>query len=49
MKNHNNAYIKYRALDAYFRNRRKLYYIDDLLVVVNQVLYNHNGTSNEKR
>jgi predicted DNA-binding transcriptional regulator YafY len=49
MKNHNNAYIRYRALDACFRNRRKRYYIDDLLEAVNEVLYNYNGTSIEER
>ena len=49
MKNHNNAYIRYRALDACFRNRRKRYYIDDLLEAVNEVLYDYNGTSIEER
>lgn len=49
MKNHNNAYIRYRALDACFRNRRKRYYIDDLLEAVNEVLQNYNGTSIEER
>ena len=41
MKNHNNAYIRYRALDACFRNRRKRYYIEDLLEAVNDVLYDY--------
>lgn len=49
MKNHNNAYIRYRALDACFRNRRKRYYIEDLLEAVNDVLYDYNGTSIELR
>lgn len=49
MRNHNNAYIRYRALDACFRNYRKRYYIDDLLEAVNDVLYNYNGTSIEQR
>ena len=49
MKNHNNAYIRYRALDACFRNRRKRYYIEDLLEAVNEVLENYNGTSIEQR
>lgn len=49
MKNHNNAYIRYKALDACFRNRRKRYYIDDLLKAVNEVLYDYNGTSIEER
>ena len=49
MKNHNNAYIRYRALDACFRNRRKRYYIEDLLDAVNEVLENYNGTSIEQR
>lgn len=49
MKNHNNAYIRYRALDACFRNRRKRYYINDLLDAVNKVLEDYNGTSIEER
>lgn len=36
-------------MDACFRNRRKRYYIDDLLDAVNEVLYNYNGTSIEER
>ena len=36
-------------MDACFRNRRKRYYIEDLLEAVNDVLYDYNGTSIEMR
>lgn len=36
-------------MDACFRNRRKRYYIEDLLEAVNDVLYDYNGTSIELR
>lgn len=36
-------------MDACFRNRRKRYYIEDLLAAVNDVLYDYNGTSIELR
>lgn len=48
MKN-TNAYIRYRALDACLRDRTKKYYLQDLLKVVNTVLYNYDGSSIKER
>ncbi len=39
-----NAWIRYRALDACFRNTRKRYYFEDLMDVVNDVLYDFDGS-----
>lgn len=48
MKN-TNAYIRYRVLDACLRNKRKIYYMKDLLDAVNDVLYDYDKSSVEER
>lgn len=47
--NNTNAYIRFRALDACLRDRTKKYYYQDLLNVVNTVLYNYDGSSIQLR
>lgn len=47
--NNTNAYIRFRALDACLRDRTKKYYLQDLLKVVNTVLYNYDGSSIQLR
>ena len=44
-----NALIRLRALDACLRDRTKKYYLQDLLNVVNTVLYNYDGSSIKER
>lgn len=39
-----NAWIRYRALDACFRNTRKRYYFEDLMDAVNDVLNDFDGS-----
>lgn len=48
MKN-TNAYIRYRTLDACFRNRRKKYFFEDLLDAVNRVLGDYDGSQVSER
>ena len=48
MKN-TNAYIRLRALDACLRNRRKRYFMKDLVEAVNEVLYNYDGSEVKER
>ena len=48
MKN-TNAYIRYRALDACLRNRRRRFYFKDLLEAVNKALGDFDGTSISER
>lgn len=43
------AYIRYRVLDRCFRDRRRRYYIDDLVEACNEELENYNGTTVSKR
>ena len=47
--NNTNAYIRFRALDACLRDKTKKYYYQDLLNVVNTVLYNYDGSSIQLR
>lgn len=44
-----NANIRYAVLDRCFRDRRKRYYIDDLVDACNEVLYNYDGSSVTER
>jgi predicted DNA-binding transcriptional regulator YafY len=48
MKNAN-AFIRLQVIDACLRNRRKHYYINDLLKAVNEVLQDHNSSSVTER
>ena len=45
MPSNKNAWIRYRVLDACFRNTRRKYYIEDLEEVVNQTLEDYDGSS----
>lgn len=49
MPSNKNAYIRYRTLDACFRNRRRRYFIEDLLEEVNDALAYYNATEVEMR
>lgn len=42
-----NAIISYHALDQCFSNPRKRYFIDDLIEVCNDNIYEFTGASNE--
>ena len=44
-----NAYIRYKVLDRCFRDRRKKYFIDDLVNICNEELFNYDGSSVTER
>lgn len=44
-----NASIRYAVLDRCFRDRRKRYYMDDLVDACNKELYNYDGSSVSER
>ncbi len=44
-----NAFIRYHVLDRCFRDRRKRYYMDDLVDACNKELYNYDGSSVTER
>ena len=44
-----NAFIRYHVLDRCFRDRRKRYYMNDLVVACNEELYNYDGSSVSER
>lgn len=44
-----NAYIRYRVLDRCFRDRRKRYYIEDLVDACNNELNDYDGSSVSER
>lgn len=49
MPKNKNAAIRYRVLDRCFRNRRRLYFIDNLVDACNEELMAYNGSSVSKR
>ena len=44
-----NADIRYRVLDRCFRDRRRKYFIDDLVTACNEELFNYDGSSVTER
>lgn len=44
-----NAFERHKILDRCFRDRRRKYYIDDLLDIVNRDIFNHYGTEISER
>lgn len=44
-----NADIRYRVLDRCFRDRRRKYFIDDLVSACNEELFNYDGSSVKER
>ncbi len=49
MPKNKNATIRYRVLDKCFRNRRRQFFIDDLVAACNEVLMAYDGSSVSKR
>lgn len=49
MPKNKNATIRYRVLDRCFRNRRRLFFIDDLVEACNEELMAYDGSSVSKR
>ena len=49
MPKNKNATIRYRVLDRCFRNRRRLFFIDDLVEACNEELMAYDGSSVKKR